>query len=85
MFFSVITKNVNWEILNKNLITFKRWDELEDEKFELYRGLLNNLTFRGRGGFLEIHEKPINRGNCLKKEAWTVCRFRREVGLDKKE
>ena len=24
MFFSVITKNSNWEILTKNLVTFKR-------------------------------------------------------------
>ena len=33
MFFSVITKNSNWEILTKNLVTFKRWDGLKDEKF----------------------------------------------------
>ena len=26
MFFSVITKNLDWEILIKNLVTFKRWD-----------------------------------------------------------
>ena len=25
MFFSIITKNLNWEILSKNLDTFKRW------------------------------------------------------------
>ena len=25
MFFSVITENLNWEILTKNLVTFKRW------------------------------------------------------------
>ena len=25
MFFSIITKNLNWEILSKNLVTFKRW------------------------------------------------------------
>ena len=24
--FSVITKDLNWEILTKNLVTFKRWD-----------------------------------------------------------
>ena len=29
--FSVITKNLNWEILNKNLVTFKRWDGVKDE------------------------------------------------------
>ena len=33
MFFSVTTKNLNWEILTKNLVTFKRWDEIKDEKF----------------------------------------------------
>ena len=26
MFFSVITKNLDWKILTKNLVTFKRWD-----------------------------------------------------------
>ena len=31
MFFSVITKNLNCEILTKNLVTFKRWDGLKDE------------------------------------------------------
>ena len=33
MFFSAITNNLNWEILSKNLVTFKRWDENKDEKF----------------------------------------------------
>ena len=33
MFFSVITKNLNWEILTNNLVTFKRWDGFMDEKF----------------------------------------------------
>ena len=33
MFFSVITKNLNWDILTKNLVTFKRFDEFKDEKF----------------------------------------------------
>ena len=33
MLFSVITKNLNWEILTKNLVTFKRWDGVKDEKF----------------------------------------------------
>ena len=32
MFFSVITKNLNWEILTKNLVTFKRWDGGKNEK-----------------------------------------------------
>ena len=36
MFFSVTTTklgNFNWEILTKSLVTFKRWDEIKDEKF----------------------------------------------------
>ena len=33
MFFAAITKNLNWENLTKNLVTFKRWDEVKDEKF----------------------------------------------------
>ena len=32
IFFSVITKNSNWEILPQNLVTFKRYDGIEDEK-----------------------------------------------------
>ena len=33
MFFSVITKNLNWPILTKNLVAFKLWNEVKDEKF----------------------------------------------------
>ena len=33
MFFSTITKNLNWEILTKNLVTIQRRDGVEDEKF----------------------------------------------------
>ena len=33
MFFSVITKNLNWEMLAQNLVTFKIWDGVKDEKF----------------------------------------------------
>ena len=33
MFFSITTKNLNWQILTKNLVTFKRWNEIKDEKF----------------------------------------------------
>ena len=32
-FFSVVTKNLNWEILTKNLVTFERWDGVKGEKF----------------------------------------------------
>ena len=33
MFFSVMTKNLNWEISFENIVTFKRWDGVNDEKF----------------------------------------------------
>ena len=29
---NVITENLNWEILTKNLVTFKRRDVVKDEK-----------------------------------------------------
>ena len=28
-----MTKNLNWKILTKNLVTFKRWNGVKDEKF----------------------------------------------------
>ena len=45
MFFSVITNNLNWEILTKNLITFKGWDRVKDKKFKYYWGSLKTLIF----------------------------------------
>ena len=33
MFSSVITKNLKWDILTKNLVIFKRWYADKDEKF----------------------------------------------------
>ena len=63
MYFSVITKNLNLEILTKNLVTFKRWDGVKDEKFFYYGGSLENLIFRG-----QVHEKPISRGGELPKK-----------------
>ena len=33
MLLSLITKNLNWEFLTKNLVAFKRWDWVMDEKF----------------------------------------------------
>ena len=33
MFFSVVTRNLNREILTKNSVTFKRWDGVKDENF----------------------------------------------------
>ena len=34
MFFFGTTKNLNWEILTKNLVTFKRRGGVKGEKFE---------------------------------------------------
>ena len=31
-FFSVIFKNLNWKVLTKNLVTFKRWDGVNNNK-----------------------------------------------------
>ena len=74
MFLSAITKNLNWEILNMILVTFRRWDKVRDEKFWYD---VCSLKIR----FLEgIHDKPIYRGDCLKRGAWTACRFNGCVG-----
>ena len=40
MFLSVITKNLNWKILTKNLVTFKRWNGVKDKKFEYIGGFI---------------------------------------------
>ena len=32
MFFSVLTKNIKWNILTKNLVTFKRLDGIKDPR-----------------------------------------------------
>ena len=36
MFSSVITKNLNWEKLIENLVTFKRLGWVKDENFDYY-------------------------------------------------
>ena len=41
MFFFVITKNLNWEILTKNSVTFKRRDGVKDG------GSLKNPIIKG--------------------------------------
>ena len=37
MFFSLITKNLNWEVLTNNLVTFKRWDGVKMKNFNIMR------------------------------------------------
>ena len=56
-------KELNWEILTRNLVTFKRWDWVKDEKF-YYVGSMKNSIFMGGG---RVHR--------LKRGTWTVCRF----------
>ena len=38
MFFYVTTKNLNWEILTKNLVTFKIWDRVKEGVKDRYYG-----------------------------------------------
>ena len=56
MFFSVITKNLNWEILTKN---FVRWAGVKDEKSLILWGFTEKSDlFWGEA----VHEKPIYKG-----------------------
>ena len=52
MFFSVITENLNWNILIKNLVSFNRWNGVKDENFNM--GVPEKPVCRGdclkRGG-----------------------------------
>ena len=77
MFFSYISKNLNWEILTENLVTFKRWDGAKHEK------ILISWRFRekfdgARGGGWVTKNQYIG-GNCLKRGAWTVCGFKMDL------
>ena len=69
MNFSAITKNLNWEILAKNLATFKTWDGIKDEKFYHYVGSLKYLI---RGGVTKnqyIDGKYLKKGGGLRQFA----------------
>ena len=70
MFFFAITKNLNWEILTQNLVTFKRWDGVKDEKFQYYGSSLKNSISRG------VLKNHYTGGNSIKGWAWAVCRFK---------
>ena len=77
MFFSVITNNLNFEVLTKNLVIFKRWDWVKDEIL-IVQWSTEKSNFQG-GGFRKNYYIGEN---CLKRGAWTVCRF--QGGLAKK-
>ena len=49
MLFSVITKNSEWEISTKKLVTFKTWNGVKDEEIQFYGSSLKNSSFRGWG------------------------------------
>ena len=61
MFFSFTTKNLNWEILTENLVSFKRWIEIKDKKFQCWGCLLKSSILTGVPKNLYIG------GNCLKR------------------
>ena len=62
MFFSVLTKNLNWEILTKNLVTFKRWTGVKDKNFDIME-VHWKIQFLGR-----VSPKNNIWGNYLKRE-----------------
>ena len=51
----------------ENLVTFRRWDGVKDEKFEYYGGSLKNPIFRGGGlmknQYIYIYTKLFSRGS----------------------
>ena len=52
MFFCVIIKNLNWENLTKNSVTFKKWDRVKDQKFYF----IIIFFFGGGGEFTETFD-----------------------------
>ena len=57
-YFSLITKNWNWEILTENLVTFRREDGVKDENFDILGVHWKIWLWGGVGGEL-VHEKRI--------------------------
>ena len=72
MLLSDITRNLNSEILTKNLVNFRRWDGIQDEKLKYYG---NKYVFLKK-------KKQYTWGNCLIRGegVWTVCRFKGGLG-----
>ena len=48
MFLSVVSKNLNWEILTKNLVTFRRWDGVKEERNLILWRFTKKPNFGGR-------------------------------------
>ena len=75
MFISVITKNLNWEILTKDFITFlKDGIELRMKSFIIV-GVYSQIQFLGR----EFTKTNISGGLPKGWGSWTVCRFKRRL------
>ena len=53
MFLPRKTKNSSWEVLTKNLVTFKRWDEVKDKKFVMLCRFSKNPVYRRGGGVVQ--------------------------------
>ena len=52
IFFPATTKNLNWETLTKNSVTFKDWDGVSRVFPNSSKGWgIRNFTMSGRGGF----------------------------------
>ena len=45
-----MTTNLNWKVVTKKLVTFKRWNRAKDWKLEYYSVSLKNSIFSGGGG-----------------------------------
>ena len=61
MLFSVVTKNLNREILTKNLFTFKGWDEIKGKNFSIM-GVHRKIRFLRGGGGGGGEEEPVFEG-----------------------
>ena len=87
MLFSVMTKNLKWEISTENLVTSKRWDGVNDEKFIIILILLKNLIlfFWGRGAWKINFFWRGRMVNLLKRSTWIVCEIKRGPGKKEKK
>ena len=67
LFFSAMTKNLNWEISNQNLITFKRWDGINEKKLILWE-FTEKFDFLGGGSMIIFFLEEEGGGESPKKE-----------------
>ena len=85
MFFSVITKNLNWRKLTKNYLLLKSGIKGQGWKILILWGFTEksfffSLFFWGGGGWRGVHEKPIYSGELPKNvgawklaDLWELC------------